>query len=150
MAHKPLRLHPEAEQEYLAALAWYRDRSPTAAGQFQSAIRRAGQAIQRAPRRWPYYFGDFRRYTLHQFPFSLIYQEMISEVGSLPSPMAAADRGIGRAGSSAVVSPLRRRGRRELQIPERGSRGIPGFENRETWRTRRLLKEVADSSLRSE
>jgi plasmid stabilization system protein ParE len=80
MAHKPLRLHPEAEQEYLAALAWYRERSPTAAKQFQNAVKQAGRTIQRAPQRWPFYFGDFRRYALHQFPFSLIYREMIAEV----------------------------------------------------------------------
>lgn len=80
MASKPLRLHPEAEQEYLAALAWYRDRGATAARQFQNAVEQAGQTIQRAPQRWPFYFGNFRKYTLHQFPFSLIYQEMISDV----------------------------------------------------------------------
>jgi plasmid stabilization system protein ParE len=80
MAHKPLRLHPEAEQEYLAALAWYRERSAAAARQFQSAMARAGRTIQRAPQRWPFYFRDFSKYTLHQFPFSLIYQEMITEI----------------------------------------------------------------------
>ncbi|MGB9233020.1 MAG: type II toxin-antitoxin system RelE/ParE family toxin [Terriglobales bacterium] len=80
MVNKPLRLDPEAEQEYLAALAWYRDRSPAAARQFQNAVEQAGHAIQRTPQRWPVYFGDFRKYTLHQFPFSVIYQEMITEV----------------------------------------------------------------------
>jgi plasmid stabilization system protein ParE len=80
MANKSLRLHPEAEQEYLAALDWYRDRSPTAALQFQNAVRHAGQTIQEAPHRWPIYFGNFRKYTLRQFPFSLIYQEMVSEI----------------------------------------------------------------------
>jgi plasmid stabilization system protein ParE len=80
MAIKPLRLHPEAEQEYLAALAWYQERSSAAARQFQNALEQAGQTIQRNPQRWPFYFGNFRKYTLHQFPFSVIYQEMISEV----------------------------------------------------------------------
>jgi plasmid stabilization system protein ParE len=80
MANKPLRLHPEAEEEYLAALQWYRDRSPAAAKQFQNALRRAGETIRQAPQRWPFYFGDFRKYTLRQFPFSVIYQEMIAEI----------------------------------------------------------------------
>jgi plasmid stabilization system protein ParE len=80
MAGKSLRLHPEAEKEYLAALAWYRERSPAAARQFQNAMARAGRTIQRAPQRWPFHFGDFRKYTLHQFPFSLIYREMTTEI----------------------------------------------------------------------
>jgi hypothetical protein len=44
MASKPLRFHPQAEQEYLTALAWYRERSLIAAINFESAF---GQAIAR-------------------------------------------------------------------------------------------------------
>ena len=80
MANKPLRFHPEAEQEYLTSLRWYRDRSLTAAVNFEQVFGRAIAAIQNAPRRWPIYFDDFRKYTLHQFPFSILYQEFDSEV----------------------------------------------------------------------
>ena len=79
MASKPLRLHPEAEQEYLAALAWYRDRSPITAEKFEIAVREAMERIREAPHRWPFYFGNFRKYTLRQFPFSVLYQELLSE-----------------------------------------------------------------------
>src|SRR5215475_7315391 len=80
MASKPLRLHPAAEQEYLAAVEWYRERSPVAAKEFQTSIRQAGETIRQAPQRWPFYFGSFQKYTLRQFPFSIVYQEMLTEI----------------------------------------------------------------------
>lgn len=80
MASKPVRLHPEAEREYLEALGWYRDRSAVVASDFELALSKAVQAIEAAPQRWPSYFGEFRRYTLHRFPFGIVYQEMLSEV----------------------------------------------------------------------
>jgi hypothetical protein len=45
MAGKPLEFHPEAEQEYLEALAWYRERSPTAAISFERSFDRARRTI---------------------------------------------------------------------------------------------------------
>jgi plasmid stabilization system protein ParE len=80
MANKPLRFHPEAEEEYLASLSWYRDRSPAAAINFESAIEDAVKKITKAPQRWPTYFNSFRKYALRQFPFSVIYQEFPSEI----------------------------------------------------------------------
>jgi len=76
MASKPLRFHVQAEQEYLTALLWYRERSPIAAINLESAFAQAVEKIREAPQRWPIYFLDFRRYTLRQFPFSLVYQEL--------------------------------------------------------------------------
>jgi hypothetical protein len=80
MASKPLRFHPQAEQEYLTALGWYRERSLIAATNFESAFRNALARIREAPERWPIYFADFRKYTLRQFPFSVIYQVFSSEI----------------------------------------------------------------------
>ncbi|MGO8985855.1 MAG: type II toxin-antitoxin system RelE/ParE family toxin [Terriglobales bacterium] len=80
MASKPVRLHPEAEREYLEALVWYRDRSAVVASDSELAVSKAVQAIETAPQRWPSYFGEFRRYTLHRFPFNIVYQEMLSDV----------------------------------------------------------------------
>ncbi len=65
MASKPVRFHPEAEHEYLAALGWYADRSPTAAADFEHAVIRAVQTIEAAPQRWPTYFDQFRKYTIY-------------------------------------------------------------------------------------
>jgi hypothetical protein len=56
MASKPLRFHPEAEQEYLTALAWYRERSFSAAINFESAFEQAVGRMREAPERWPIYF----------------------------------------------------------------------------------------------
>lgn len=80
MAGKPARFHPEAEQDFLASLEWYRERSLTTALDFERAIAKALEAISSAPRRWPSYFEQFRKYILHQFPFSIVYEELPSEI----------------------------------------------------------------------
>ena len=80
MASKPLRFHPQAEREYLTALAWYRERSLIAAINFESAFDQAVARIRKAPLRWPVYSADFRKYTLRQFPFSIVYQDFSSEI----------------------------------------------------------------------
>jgi hypothetical protein len=80
MSNKPLHFHPQAEQEYLAALAWYRDRSPLTAFNFENAVEQAVGRIRETPRRWPIYVEAFRKYTLRQFPFSIVYQEFSSEL----------------------------------------------------------------------
>jgi plasmid stabilization system protein ParE len=78
MASKPLRFHPDAEDEYLTSLSWYRERSLIAATNFESAIEEAVARMVIAPQRWPNYFGGFRKYALRQFP--IIYQELSSEI----------------------------------------------------------------------
>jgi len=80
MASKPLRFHPQAEQEYLTALIWYRERNPIAAINFESAFGHTVEKIREAPLCWPVYFMDFRKYTLRQFPFSLVYHESSSGI----------------------------------------------------------------------
>ena len=80
MASKPLRFHSQAEQEYLTALVWYRERSLIAAINFESAFERAIGRIRQAPQRWPIYIADFRKYALRQFPFSIVYQDFSSEI----------------------------------------------------------------------
>jgi plasmid stabilization system protein ParE len=80
MANKPLRFHPEAEQEYLTSLTWYKERSPIAAINFEAALEQAIDSIRQGPQRWPTYFGDFRRYALRRFPFSKIYRDFSSEI----------------------------------------------------------------------
>lgn len=80
MAGKRVRFHPEAEQEFLASLQWYRERSFTAAVDFERAVTNALRAISSAPQRWPSYFDQFRKYTLRQFPFGIVHEELLSEV----------------------------------------------------------------------
>ncbi len=64
----------------MTSLAWYRDRSLIAAINFESAFEQAVTRIQEAPHRWPIYFKDFRKYILRQFPFSIAYQDLPSEI----------------------------------------------------------------------
>jgi toxin ParE1/3/4 len=80
MASKPLRFHTQAEEEYLAALSWYQQRSSIAATNFENNFIHSVERIIEAPERWPIYFQDFRKYTLHQFPFSIIYQITPKEI----------------------------------------------------------------------
>lgn len=80
MTSKPLRFHPQAEEEYLTALAWYRERSLIAATKFESAFEHAVGRIRESPQRWPVYVADFRKYTLRQFPFGIVYQDFSSEI----------------------------------------------------------------------
>jgi plasmid stabilization system protein ParE len=80
MGGKRVRFHPEAEQEFLTSLGWYRERSLTAAVDFERAVTNALQAISSAPQRWPSYFEQFRKYTLRQFPFGIVYEELLSEI----------------------------------------------------------------------
>ena len=80
MASKPVRFHSDAENEYLTAIRWYKERSAIAAVDFEREVTRAIHAISAAPQRWPSCFGQFRKYTLHQFPFSIIYEELLSEI----------------------------------------------------------------------
>jgi plasmid stabilization system protein ParE len=49
MASKPLQFHPEAEEEYLASLSWYRERSPMAAANFESAVEDALEKSEEHP-----------------------------------------------------------------------------------------------------
>jgi hypothetical protein len=74
MADIPLEFHPDADEEYLSALAWYRERSLPAAENFAKAFDQAIEHIRQSPGRWPVYFKRCRRYTLRRFPFTIVYQ----------------------------------------------------------------------------
>jgi hypothetical protein len=68
------------KQEYLTALSWYRERSLIAAINFERAFDQALARVREAPQRWPIYFKDFRKYTLRQFPFCIVYQDFSAEI----------------------------------------------------------------------
>jgi plasmid stabilization system protein ParE len=74
MKSRHIQLHPEAEQEYLTVISWYGRRSLTAGIRFENAFQQALDKIKKSPLRWPAYFDDIRRYTLHRFPFNLFYR----------------------------------------------------------------------------
>ena len=80
MASNPIRFHPESEQEYLATLAWYKERSPSAAFDFEQEFQRAISAIAESPERWPLYRSPCRRFILRQFPFAIVFRKLDKEV----------------------------------------------------------------------
>ena len=80
MASRPVRLHPEAQNEYLSSLAWYKERSLDAAFDFEYEFQRTVSAIAESPERWPVYLASCRRYVLHKFPFSIVYRVLDDEV----------------------------------------------------------------------
>jgi toxin ParE1/3/4 len=72
----PYRFHPAAEVELRAAVHWYRERSPSTAEAFVSAIDAALEAIVERPAAWPLRAGrgEVRAFPLERFPFSVVYR----------------------------------------------------------------------------
>ncbi|TPV95419.1 MAG: type II toxin-antitoxin system RelE/ParE family toxin [Myxococcales bacterium FL481] len=75
-----LSTHPDAEAEFLAAVAWYSERSPKTARRFLSLVRRTMQSIAASPTHGVPFDHGTRRRVLKQFPFSVIYLEDDNEV----------------------------------------------------------------------
>lgn len=66
--------HPEAQEEFLAAVRCYAAEDRSLAVAFRDAVQRAERQIASAPLRWaPYLRPTTRRFLLKRFPFALIY-----------------------------------------------------------------------------
>jgi plasmid stabilization system protein ParE len=68
-----LRFFDAAEEEIEESRAWYRKRSVRAEAAFLREVDHAVEQVTSAPRRWPRYLAETRRYVFPDFPFSLIY-----------------------------------------------------------------------------
>ena len=75
MAAKALNIHPDALDELKSALAWYSERSKSAALNFITEIDYAIDKITQSPSRWPHGEHGTRKFTLRRFPFAIIYRE---------------------------------------------------------------------------
>lgn len=80
MVEHSLLIHPAAEADAHAAHAWYAERNPTAAAQFLTNLDIAMGRIRSAPKRWPRVFGEYRRFILPKFPFSVVYRTHGNEI----------------------------------------------------------------------
>jgi plasmid stabilization system protein ParE len=69
------RVHPEAIEEARAAQEWYKARNAEAGESFMAELDLALERIEAAPRRWPPYLGETRRYLLRRFPFFVVFRE---------------------------------------------------------------------------
>jgi plasmid stabilization system protein ParE len=80
MPAKSVNLHEEARREFLAAIEWYLERSEAAAAGLAWQVAHALQRIGEAPRRWPAYQQQTRKFTLSRFPFFVVYQERSTSI----------------------------------------------------------------------
>lgn len=78
---KPHAFHPEAEEEYVAAAAYYAERGgPELAGRFYDEIERAIEEIKAAPHRFRRYDPPARRNLARGFPFAVVYLDQPDRV----------------------------------------------------------------------
>jgi toxin ParE1/3/4 len=75
MAKLPIDYHPEARGEADAAFEWYLARNVGAAARFQLQLETAQSNIQNSPNTWASYLYGTRRYTLHRYPFVVVYRK---------------------------------------------------------------------------
>lgn len=66
--------HPEARDEYDAALVRYQARSPRAAARFEAEVERVLGLVEANPDSFPTYDDVHRFAVLRRFPYSVVYQ----------------------------------------------------------------------------
>lgn len=70
-----VELLPQALAEIERARDWYGERSPRAAEALLREVETALASISSAPRAWPAFEAQTRRYVLAKYPFSVIDRE---------------------------------------------------------------------------
>lgn len=75
-----LQVRPEAQNELLAAQAWYEERSPGLGLEFARAADSAIERVLRMPFAFPRIEAEFRHVILRKFPYSVIYHPSDSEL----------------------------------------------------------------------
>lgn len=65
--------HPEAREEYVAAIQRYQQINPPLAAAFVQQIEYGIAAICRNPTSWRIVEDDVRRYLVHRFPYGIYY-----------------------------------------------------------------------------
>lgn len=66
--------HPDAQREYQIAVAWYQQRSQSAAQRFVAEVDRVIAVIAAHPERYGWYDDQFREAPLRRFPYSVVYR----------------------------------------------------------------------------
>jgi plasmid stabilization system protein ParE len=75
MKARQIEIHPEAVAEAEAAIDWYAERSSRAPTAFMEELDKAVKSIRDAPKRWPIFDQDCRRFPLFRFPYFIVYYE---------------------------------------------------------------------------
>src|ERR1700759_3458821 len=76
----PIEFHSEARSEADTSLAYYLERSRSAAECFYQELESALEQIQTEHDRWPSYLYGTRRYLLKRFPFVIVYRSTESRI----------------------------------------------------------------------
>ncbi len=69
-----LIFHPDIKNEIKASYEWYQDQVKGLGDDFIVELESAYEAIIELPDTWPKFSKSYRRFLLHKFPFSVIYQ----------------------------------------------------------------------------
>lgn len=77
---KPVAFHPAAENELVEAAEFYESRSAGLGHRLIDHVEQGVLAIAEAPRRWPAFAGEVRRYLLPPFPYGLLYSELSEQI----------------------------------------------------------------------
>jgi plasmid stabilization system protein ParE len=72
---KPAIFHPDAEAEFLAAVAYYAEKAGGLGDRFYQEIRRLVAEIEAAPRRHGPWRHGTRRHRARRFPYAVIFAE---------------------------------------------------------------------------
>lgn len=70
-----LIFHPEAEQEFSDAVAYYEDCRTGLGSEFMQEILAAIERMLAYPKAWPVLEGEIRRVLIHRFPYGILYVE---------------------------------------------------------------------------
>lgn len=65
--------HPEAETEFIEAIAYYESRSPGLGEDFSHEVHYTVQNILTYPHAWPIVEDDVHRCFTHRFPYGILY-----------------------------------------------------------------------------
>ena len=65
--------HPEAEAEFIEAIAFYDKIESSLGEEFSLEVLAAGRNVLSYPRAWPVLEGDVRRCLVNRFPYGILY-----------------------------------------------------------------------------
>ena len=69
-----IEFHHDADEEMKAAAAYYEERVKGLGSDFLDEIEQGLSRILQFPLGWSFYEGEYRRYFLKRFPYSMIYR----------------------------------------------------------------------------
>lgn len=107
---KPLDLHPDAREELVAIVDWYRSHDARIGARVVGEIGRVFEAIREAPSASPEVEGRVRRRLLRGFPFAVFFRVDASSILVVAVAHHAREPGYWRSRSSSEDSTLHDRG----------------------------------------